>query len=203
MGKLTENKNEKFEKLIGAAFELFDVKDISAVSIDEIVKKAGVAKGTFYLYFKNKPDLIAKLILKKAAEYLKDEGIYPEVEDDADFGKYVKLYMDLLTDFLEKNKTLTKLIDKNVHVCVRALLENAQGAFGDLYEKIEGYFLKKGLTQKEITIKMHIYLEMTVSACCNAILRENPATIEEVKPHIYDIVTLSLYHTEQQKEAKN
>ena len=67
MDKMLQKKNEKYQKLIAAAFDLFENNGISAVSIDDIVKKAGVAKGTFYLYFKDKFDLISKLILKKAA----------------------------------------------------------------------------------------------------------------------------------------
>ena len=51
MDKMLQKKNEKYQKLIAAAFDLFENNGISAVSIDDIVKKAGVAKGTFYLYF--------------------------------------------------------------------------------------------------------------------------------------------------------
>lgn len=65
MDKITQKKNEKYANLISAAYELFEKEGIGGVSIDDIVKKAGVAKGTFYLYFKDKVDLISKLILKK------------------------------------------------------------------------------------------------------------------------------------------
>ncbi len=194
MTKRNQKKTQKFDSLIAAAFDLFEKKEIAAVSIDEIVQKAGVAKGTFYLYFHNKPDLIGKLILKKASEYLSEEGVQPEITTEAEFNVSTQKYLDYLTDFLENNPTLTKLIDKNVHLCVHAVLENTDGAFGDLYQKIVKYFTERGISEREINIKMYIYLETVVSSCCNAILRNQPGTIEEVKPNLYDIVTLSRYH---------
>ncbi|MEG2074596.1 MAG: TetR/AcrR family transcriptional regulator, partial [Angelakisella sp.] len=45
-------KNEKREKLERAGYDLFLSKGIHDTSIDDIVKGASVAKGTFYLYFK-------------------------------------------------------------------------------------------------------------------------------------------------------
>ncbi|WP_461863669.1 TetR/AcrR family transcriptional regulator [Thermococcus sp.] len=49
------------EKLVNAAMELFASKGFDKTTVDEIVAKAGVAKGTFYLYFKSKEDLIKEL----------------------------------------------------------------------------------------------------------------------------------------------
>ena len=194
MTKRTQNKNQKFENMIRAAFELFEKKDTGAVSIDEIVQKAGVAKGTFYLYFQNKPDLIAKMILKKASEYLSREGVHPEISTEADFQKSTQKYLEYLVDFLLQNLTLTKLIDKNIHLCVRAVLEHTEGEFADLHQKIVAYFEQNGVPMREVEIKMYIYLETVVSACCNSILRGQPAEIDEVKKNLYDIITLSRYH---------
>ncbi|WP_456423539.1 TetR/AcrR family transcriptional regulator [Thermococcus sp.] len=49
------------ERLIESAMELFAKKGFDKTTVDEIVAKAGVAKGTFYLYFKSKDDLIKEL----------------------------------------------------------------------------------------------------------------------------------------------
>ena len=139
MDRITQKKNEKYLNLISAAYELFEKEGIGGVSIDDIVKKAGVAKGTFYLYFKDKVDLISKLIFKKAADYLSFETEIPEIKNDEDLGRCIRRYTDLLVDFLEKNKTLTLLIDKNVHVCVNAVIENREGPIKEIYDKILFY----------------------------------------------------------------
>lgn len=203
MDKMLQKKNEKYQRLIAAAFDLFENNGISAVSIDDIVKKAGVAKGTFYLYFKDKFDLISKLILKKAAEYMNLTSEIPDIKNDEDFDRCIKKYIDLLVEFLEKNKTLTLLIDKNVHICVNAVIENREGTVKELYDKILSYFEDLGFSSQEISIKMYLCIDLIVSSCCNAILRSKPYSLNEVKPHLYDIVVMSIYGAEQAKKQES
>ena len=50
MGKLESNKKKKEDALYNTAFELFTTKGTNKTTISDIVEKAGVAKGTFYLY---------------------------------------------------------------------------------------------------------------------------------------------------------
>ncbi|ASJ01434.1 TetR/AcrR family transcriptional regulator [Thermococcus gorgonarius] len=57
----TKSPGKTREKLVSAAMELFAKKGFDKTTVDEIVAKAGVAKGTFYLYFKSKDDLIKEL----------------------------------------------------------------------------------------------------------------------------------------------
>ncbi len=57
--KSIETKN----KIIMSADELFKNNRFETVSVDSIVKKAGVAKGTFYIYFDSKDALIAELLV--------------------------------------------------------------------------------------------------------------------------------------------
>lgn len=63
---LTQNKKQlKEEELFLAAYDLFLKNGIEKTSIDDITKNARVAKGTFYLYFSDKYDILNKLILQK------------------------------------------------------------------------------------------------------------------------------------------
>ena len=57
----TRSPGKTREKLVSAAMELFAKKGFDKTTVDEIVARAGVAKGTFYLYFKSKDDLIKEL----------------------------------------------------------------------------------------------------------------------------------------------
>ena len=52
MGKVDENKHQKMDALFQSAYDLFLNQGIEKTSISDIAKKAGVAKGTFYLYFR-------------------------------------------------------------------------------------------------------------------------------------------------------
>ena len=49
--KIEKNKEEKRERLLASATALFAERNFNNTSISDIVNKAKVAKGTFYLYF--------------------------------------------------------------------------------------------------------------------------------------------------------
>lgn len=49
------------DELMMAAQDLFLAQGYGATSVDAIVRRAGVAKGTFYLYFKTKEDVLLAL----------------------------------------------------------------------------------------------------------------------------------------------
>lgn len=68
MGKADQNKKLKMENLLNTSFELFTSQGINKTSIQDIVNKAGVAKGTFYLYFKDKYDIRNRLIAHKSSQ---------------------------------------------------------------------------------------------------------------------------------------
>ena len=52
------DKDEKRASIALSAIKLFCEKGIQQTSIDEIAKSAEVAKGTIYLYFKNKEEIV-------------------------------------------------------------------------------------------------------------------------------------------------
>ncbi len=52
---------ERARAIMASAAKLFEAKGVAAVSVDEIVSGAGIAKGTFYLYFRTKTDLLARM----------------------------------------------------------------------------------------------------------------------------------------------
>ena len=71
MGKVDENKQQKEDALFRSAYNLFMSKGISKTSIHDIVQDAGVAKGTFYLYFKDKFEIRDRLIARTAEKLFK------------------------------------------------------------------------------------------------------------------------------------
>ena len=70
MSKVEDNKKQKESTLLETAFHLFTGKGFAKTTISDIVQQAGLAKGTFYLYFKDKYDLRDKLIVYKANQLL-------------------------------------------------------------------------------------------------------------------------------------
>lgn len=60
----------RVDDLMSAAAALFIAKGIEATTIDDIVTRAGVAKGTFYHYFSTKADVIIALRARFTQDFL-------------------------------------------------------------------------------------------------------------------------------------
>src|SRR3954467_7375545 len=56
-GKRSENKERTKERILKAALELFRKQGLEKTTTREISKKAGIAEGTLFNYFKTKEDL--------------------------------------------------------------------------------------------------------------------------------------------------
>ena len=54
----TGRRDIRRQELLEAAVAVFSAKGVAAASVDDIVRAAGVAKGTFYLYFATKDDAV-------------------------------------------------------------------------------------------------------------------------------------------------
>lgn len=51
-------RKSRREALVDASLSVFMERGVSTASVDDIVERAGVAKGTFYLYFRTKDDAV-------------------------------------------------------------------------------------------------------------------------------------------------
>ncbi|ADL43257.1 transcriptional regulator, TetR family [Caldicellulosiruptor obsidiansis OB47] len=181
--KREQKKIIKENKLLEAAYNLFIEKGITATAIDEIVKKAGVAKGTFYLYFKDKEDILEKLILKKSSEIVKkalQEVSSKEFPSPVD--KFL-FFLEYIIDYLSKNRMLFRFLKKDFSwVFYKKITENDQ-----LVEikKAKEMFLKNlntNYSQEELEMVIFMILELVSSLTYSSIVNSEPAPIEKVKP---------------------
>ena len=116
MGKAELNKQNKRTSLLQAAFDLFVDKGFHQTTISEISKKSGLAKGTFYLYFRDKYDLRDQLVAKKSGQLLQEasEHIKGGHEAHDGFEAYLFAMIDYILFHLQKNKMLLLFISKNL-----------------------------------------------------------------------------------------
>ena len=61
---LEQKKAAKRKRLLDAAYTLFQEKGAANTTINDIAKEAQVAKGTFYLYFRDKTEILDALVMQ-------------------------------------------------------------------------------------------------------------------------------------------
>ncbi|MGG2083363.1 TetR family transcriptional regulator [Lysinibacillus pakistanensis] len=91
----------KEEKIIQAAIEVFREKGIEKTKVSDIVKAAGIAQGTFYLYFPSRLSVmpaIAKVMVEKIIDAIK-EGISIQEPFPKQLEKVVDIVFSLTEDY--------------------------------------------------------------------------------------------------------
>ncbi len=188
MGKIDMNKKFKEDSLLNTAFSLFTTKGVSKTSISDIVNNAGVAKGTFYLYFKDKYDIRNKLIAHKSSMLFRNaiEALNAGGEKYS-FNDRIIFIVDNIINQLNENKSLLNFIAKNLSwgVFKHALINSPKDNDVD-FKSIYDAMLEDApynIEQPEIMIFMIV--ELVSSTCYSSILYDEPVGLEDLKPYLY------------------
>ena len=186
--KIEEKKDVKEKNLLTSAFELFTEKGFKETSIQEIVDNAGVAKGTFYLYFKDKYEIQNKLISKKSRELFNSALNYVSKKNIDDNKERIIALIDYIIDRFNRDKLLLKFISKNLSMGifndkVNTVLKETENDLLDLFKKNIASCNSK-IENPEVTLFMII--ELTSSTVYNSIVYNKPLPIKEYKPYLYD-----------------
>ena len=186
--KVGIKKRKKESQLFLAAYELFTTKGTQNTAIDDIVKKAGVAKGTFYLYFKDKYDIINRLILQKSSQVVNEALKETQKIDIEEFEKRVLFFIDYVINYFKENKLMLKLINKNFSwgLYRRAIMKKEEYVEVETVVKffIDG-MVEKGMEVEEAEITLFMIFELVGGVCYSSIILEEPAGIDEIKPVLF------------------
>ena len=109
-----EIANDKKQRLLDTAFSLFTDKGIKNTSIQEIVDNANVAKGTFYLYFKDKYELQDILITAKSEKLFNDALSELRKNYIQNFSDQIIFIINYVIDEFKRKPMLLKFISKNL-----------------------------------------------------------------------------------------
>ncbi len=188
MGKLDANKKQKETSLLDTAFNLFTTKGLNKTSISDIVSNAGVAKGTFYLYFKDKYDLRNKLISHKSSQLFKQAIAQMKASNmEHSFESDIIFVIDNIINQLTENKATLNFISKNLSwgVFKNAITTKTNEKdvdFADVYNMI---IENAPNTVKDPEVMVFMIIELVSSTCYSPILYSEPCAIGELKPYLY------------------
>lgn len=167
-----------------SAFELFTSKGINNTSISDIAKQAKMAKGTFYLYFKDKYDIRDRLIANKASRLFERAEEAMRKEEFSTLEEKVVFLVNHVVDQLNENKALMRFISKNLSWAVFSHIRISNMGIikcMDIFDEILGESNRK-FRQKELMIYMIV--ELVSASCYSVILYGTPCSLEELKAEL-------------------
>lgn len=188
VGRLDEKKKKKREDLLNATYELFTSKGVFDTSISDIVKKANMAKGTFYLYFKDKYDIRDRLITHKADRLF--EIAYEELEKSEydTLEDCILFIVDNIVNQLSKNQSLMKFISKNLSWSLFSNVRIGQLDNKSCMDIFDGIIEDSGRNFRNIDTMIFMIVELVNSTCYNAILYASPVSLEQLKPDLHKCI---------------
>lgn len=182
-------KLEKKMKIIDTAFSLFKNSSVNSTAIDDIVKAAGIARGTFYLYFKDKNDLLEQIIIYKSTESIKaviKNTFSPDIAREKDFFEMIRSFLNCFIDFLIAEKEILPVVTKNLSSCIKNLPDIHDKEIQVFYEQFMDYMAGFGYTADMAHKTIFIVIDMTGSVCADAISQSKPYPIEEIRDTVIE-----------------
>lgn len=184
------NKIHKNEQIVEAAYELFLEQGVESVSIQEIADRAGVAKGTFYLYFHDKDELKEAIIAQKSNELFQYAISALHQTGITDFEAQIIFIIDYVLDILEHNQEALKLISKNLSLGVFSRQVN--DFFSDrkvnIVKSLTDAAERNHIRLKNPEILLYMIIELASSTCFSCILESKPLEIAVFRPYLFDAI---------------
>lgn len=189
--KLMKTKEKKKEALFNTAYELFTTKGITSTTISDIVEKAEVAKGTFYLYFTNKYDIKNKLVVHKTQELFDAAGAALEKEQIHGLEDQMIFLIDHLINHLKDDRALLNFISKNLVMgALRSALLTGENSDREIYNHFLELVAADDYEYKDVDVMLFTIVELAGSAGYNSMMYEEPIPIDDYKPFLYRTVRL-------------
>lgn len=197
MANIFQKKEKKRNDILNSAYDLFTTLGFSRTTILNIALKAGVGKGTFYLYFDSKEDLRDTLIARKSSGLLLDAVAkldkYVEASDvELSFADKVIYVADYIITVLSKDIALLQFISK--HLSWGLFMDNVTRKNDDQVLDFKTFFMdiirKEGLPIDHPDLLIFTIIEIINSTCHNVILRGEPVTYSDYKPYLFKTIRL-------------
>jgi len=137
---------DKKEKIIGAALEIFSQKLFHQVAMSEVAAASGVGKGTIYLYFDSKEALFREVIKYSYNAY------YESLQDCLAAGnsarEKLKKVIDMQNEFMQTQKKFVYMLAEEKLISSLILEEEAFQCQQEIIDLV-GRVIEEGIKQGE------------------------------------------------------
>ena len=114
--KTKQQAEETRQEILDAAIKTFSERGVSATSLADIAKSAGVTRGAIYWHFKNKVDLFHQACEFSDSQIQQAENYYRLKYSNDPLAILKEILVYILTDFIESPKNRA-LMDILFHKC--------------------------------------------------------------------------------------
>ena len=146
LSKVQTRKEREFikrgEEILETAKSLFKKQNPSLVSMDMIAQEVGIGRGTLYLHYKGKDELMLRIVLNRHKELLADlEKIDLTLSGEDLARKTVRVYLEhninSPQDYLMQKKCEENIVSENVGQTILREVEEEKRNCNEALEEIK------------------------------------------------------------------
>ncbi|MBP7733147.1 MAG: TetR/AcrR family transcriptional regulator [Caldisericia bacterium] len=166
------------QQILDAARKVISVKGFAGARISDIVSKAGLAQGTFYLYFKNKQDVVFQLAQQITTSQSERIALFEQIGPSMSRSEFIeKVYtvFDSYMVFFKENADIMRVLagevsnDPKQNKVFRDIIERVENAFIHFFETAQkSGFLKdfdyRSISQMAIMAVMQFFFSTITKA---------------------------------------
>lgn len=184
---------EKKQRLQTSALRLFLEKGITETSVNDIVKDAQLAKGTFYVYYKDKSALIHEVMEKKLITLMETLILQAKAEHEQCGVTWPCAFIKQVIGFFGANPHVLKLMHHSFLLEEKPLfsLTFMEQSIPCFHEFIVSLQMPKE-DAREAFKRFTMLVEICAIVCFNAIFYHQPDAFENISDMFYTMITHSL-----------
>ena len=192
-GLITQKKEEKRKKILDSAYELFTSIGVSNTSISMICEKAGIAKGTFYLYFTDKEDVLRNLVRRVSFDILK-AAHEESLKQKDDFIDSVICMANYLIELFKNDRDALLVIKKDFiwPISEEEFNTTTDPTMSKIRDAINKYSKEINISEHKVLIRLYALLSMLCSVCYSSIIDGFPSDIDSLKDDIFEMAKATL-----------
>ncbi|NCB32747.1 MAG: TetR/AcrR family transcriptional regulator [Erysipelotrichia bacterium] len=191
---IEKKKAEKRKRLLDAAYACFIEEGVSGASIARICDRADIAKGTFYLYFRDKDDLEKALNLRLSYGLLEDASQWMEQNRSDSFTENCILMADRIISRFEHDSDLLTLLRREFTWPASGddILFSDDSLLLSLRTSVELHAKKTNQTMNHLVNQLFALTGMVAAASYSSIVDHYPCPMSELRPILFDIIRRTL-----------
>ncbi len=143
-------REAKFQKILDAAIDAIAESGYHNCQVAKIARKAGVADGTIYLYFKNKEEILVRLFQERMGEFTAQ--IRSQSRERQDTKSKLKTILNTHLAYMENNRSLaivTQLELRELNLLISKAIMLPLLDYFNLIEEV----IRDGLARGELEVR--------------------------------------------------
>ena len=174
---------EKRKKIIEAGKDEFSSVSLDEASIKNIAEKAGIARGSFYQYFKSKKDLLFFILEENRETMEKKLNRIIKESDGEIFNIYISIYDDMTSKcFDNMNRDIYKRIFENLKTNDESVFEGMEEKKKQDFKNVKNLIDKRKLkieSDLDFDLIIQILNAITMSSVVRSIKYTSPEKARE------------------------